>query len=185
MDDLVPHRVRRPCAGRGCAAKAKTTGYRSGIYVDVNGVSLYDEKTGESFPLIFSHEFSIDYPSWEPQVAPFGAGGSGRLFPRNRGGGSGRPGPPSWNPVRRSRSWKASYDHPMRWNGIEYTRGSIMSRRGRAGLVVPTGLATDDSLKHALWCQASRWPDATGAVHRPADAPGSCQDANWYHIVRV
>ena len=40
------------------------------MYVDVNGVSLYDEKTGESFPLIFSHEFSIDYPSWEPQVAP-------------------------------------------------------------------------------------------------------------------
>ena len=37
----------------------------------VNGVNLYYEKTGEGFPLVFSHEFAGDYRSWEAQVRFF------------------------------------------------------------------------------------------------------------------
>ncbi|MDP3040608.1 MAG: alpha/beta hydrolase, partial [Deltaproteobacteria bacterium] len=37
----------------------------------VNGVNLYYEKTGDGFPVVFSHEFAGDYRSWEAQVRFF------------------------------------------------------------------------------------------------------------------
>lgn len=37
----------------------------------VNGVQIYYEETGQGVPLVFSHEFSGDYRSWEPQVRYF------------------------------------------------------------------------------------------------------------------
>ena len=36
-----------------------------------NGVNLYYEETGEGFPLVLSHEFAGNYPSWDPQVRFF------------------------------------------------------------------------------------------------------------------
>jgi len=36
-----------------------------------NGVEIYYEETGQGVPLVFSHEFSGDYRSWEPQVRHF------------------------------------------------------------------------------------------------------------------
>ena len=36
-----------------------------------NGVNLYYEETGEGFPLVLSHEFAGNYPSWDPQVKFF------------------------------------------------------------------------------------------------------------------
>ncbi|HIB11158.1 MAG TPA: alpha/beta hydrolase [Dehalococcoidia bacterium] len=36
-----------------------------------NGVNLYYEETGEGFPLVWSHEFAGNYPSWDPQVRFF------------------------------------------------------------------------------------------------------------------
>ena len=70
-----------------------------------NGVNLYYEETGEGFPLVWSHEFAGNYPSWDPQVKFFsrryrvitysarGVSPVGRprrprcLFPRPRGRG--------------------------------------------------------------------------------------------------
>ena len=37
----------------------------------INGVNLYYEAHGEGFPLVWSHELSGDYRSWEPQVRFF------------------------------------------------------------------------------------------------------------------
>ena len=39
--------------------------------VNVNGIDLYFEVTGDGNPVIFSHEFAGDYRSWEPQVRFF------------------------------------------------------------------------------------------------------------------
>ena len=36
-----------------------------------NGVNLCHEETGEGFPLVWSHEFAGNYPSWDPQVRFF------------------------------------------------------------------------------------------------------------------
>ncbi len=36
-----------------------------------NGVNLYYEETGQGFPLVWSHEFAGNYPSWDPQVRFF------------------------------------------------------------------------------------------------------------------
>jgi pimeloyl-ACP methyl ester carboxylesterase len=44
-------------------------------HVTLNGVELYYEDTGGSFPnppLVFCHEFAGDYRAWEPQVRAFG-----------------------------------------------------------------------------------------------------------------
>lgn len=41
-------------------------------YVQSGDVSLYLEETGAGTPIVFVHEFSGDYRSWEPQVRFFG-----------------------------------------------------------------------------------------------------------------
>lgn len=40
-------------------------------YVDSGGVKLYYEETGRGAPILFIHELSGDYRSWEPQVRYF------------------------------------------------------------------------------------------------------------------
>ena len=40
-------------------------------HVDVDGVKLYYEETGEGTPLLFLHEFAGDHRSWEAQVGAF------------------------------------------------------------------------------------------------------------------
>lgn len=41
------------------------------MHAQINGVSLFYEQTGDGYPIIFSHEFSGDHRSWEPQVRFF------------------------------------------------------------------------------------------------------------------
>lgn len=40
-------------------------------HADVNGVKLYYEEAGQGFPIVFAHEYSGDYRSWEGQVRHF------------------------------------------------------------------------------------------------------------------
>jgi pimeloyl-ACP methyl ester carboxylesterase len=39
--------------------------------VNVNGLDLFYESTGEGFPIVFCHEYASDYRGWEPQVRYF------------------------------------------------------------------------------------------------------------------
>ena len=39
--------------------------------VDLNGVGIYYEETGEGFPLVLAHELAGSYESWEAQVRYF------------------------------------------------------------------------------------------------------------------
>ena len=42
-------------------------------HVPLNGVELYYEDAGGSFPpIVFCHEFAGDYRAWDPQVRAFG-----------------------------------------------------------------------------------------------------------------
>jgi pimeloyl-ACP methyl ester carboxylesterase len=40
--------------------------------VQLNGVDIYYEVSGEGPPVVFSHEFAGDYRAWDPQVRAFG-----------------------------------------------------------------------------------------------------------------